>query len=542
MKNVKKILISFLALWLLISPITTLAFYKDETIYTNLRCDGSVKGTLVNNHIYNFDDDNNVNDDSEIKELLNISGAKEYTVNNSNISWESVKKDLYYQGLVKKELPVNVKITYYLNDKKVNPRKILGKKGKIKINLKFSNNSYDPQSNVYTPFVVTLGTMISNKNNHNISITNGKISNTGNNSMVVALAAPGLYDSLKINEFKTMDEVQLSYETTNFSLNNIYMISTPKLLSNADLAIFDKMSSLNSSLNFLENNMTKIVDGVNKLADGSEKIAYGANIIYDKLNIALEEVKKINIDSSKITDGVKIIGTSLEDVKKILTESDKVVSLVTVKELEETNKKAITDLENKNNELLPLYNEYNLGSYECINDLIVELKNQGKTDEEIKDIVACKETYELNVRLIKLLNLNTNVINNLNNILIKTIDGIDVVLNHIDYIVTEDENGLNQIDIFLTNTRKGIDKASDVLDNLHSGINDISTGSRTLAVSLNDINNQGIVNKFVNYKNEFITFGDKAKSLAMLSKNYNGYVTDSANNSLFIYKIESLSK
>ena len=52
-KNMKKILASSLVLTLALTPISTLALSKEETVYAKLNSDGSVKSILVNEHLIN---------------------------------------------------------------------------------------------------------------------------------------------------------------------------------------------------------------------------------------------------------------------------------------------------------------------------------------------------------------------------------------------------------------------------------------------------------------------------------------------------------
>ena len=55
--------------------------------------------------------------------------------------WESNGSDIYYQGKSNEELPVSVKVTYYLDGKQISPDDLLGKSGKVKIRYDYTNNS-----------------------------------------------------------------------------------------------------------------------------------------------------------------------------------------------------------------------------------------------------------------------------------------------------------------------------------------------------------------------------------------------------------------
>ena len=289
MKNMNKVISSILISSMLLTPVSTFALTKEEKIYANLNYDGKVEKTTVNNHLFNLEK-GTITDDTELQKILNINGKEKYTLENGIISWNSKGKDIYYQGTSTKTLPITINAKYYLNGKEIKAKDLVGKKGKITIKLNLTNNSYNNYYKQYTPFVVTIGTTLNNKNNSNITITNGKVTSTGNKSMLVAIATPGLYESIGLEQLKDLNSIEINYTTTNFSLNNIYLVTTPKLLSESDLAVFDKMDSLSYSINTLQDSMNKVVLGANDLKVGTEKLAVGANTLVSKYELIYDGI------------------------------------------------------------------------------------------------------------------------------------------------------------------------------------------------------------------------------------------------------------
>ena len=49
---------------------------------------------------------------------------------------------------------------------------------------------------IYVPYAIVTTTILNNTNNKNIKVTNGKIINNGQSSVITAISSPGLYDSL----------------------------------------------------------------------------------------------------------------------------------------------------------------------------------------------------------------------------------------------------------------------------------------------------------------------------------------------------------
>ena len=181
----------------------------------------------------------------------------------------------------------------------MNIKDMLGKKGTVKIVLKYSNNDKHSVNingkyeTLYTPFVIATTTIIPNTNNKNIKVTNGKVITNGTSSVIAAITTPGLYESLKIDKLKGMDTIELSYDTDSFELNAIYSVATPKLIDSSDLEIFDNIDKLYSSINTLTNSSNQLKSGSNKLLQGASQINDGVSQLKDGINSAYNGSKTI---------------------------------------------------------------------------------------------------------------------------------------------------------------------------------------------------------------------------------------------------------
>ncbi len=540
MKNLNKVISGVLISSLLFTPVSTLALTKEETVYTNLNYDGTVEKTIVNNHISNLDK-GKVEDDTELKELLNINGKETYTENNGIITWNAKGKDIYYQGTTDKELPITVDAKYYLDGKEMKAKKLVGKKGKVTIKLSLKNNAYDTRTGLYTPFVVTLGTSLSNKTNSNITITNGKVTSTGNKSMVVALAAPGLYESLGANELKGLDSVEISFDTTSFSLNNIYLISSPKLLSETDMNIFNKMDTLNSSLNTLQVSMDKAVAGANELKAGTKEISTGANTLSTKLEEAQAGIEKLESGSVELTTGLKQIIESLtsakEQLEKTQTSTETVEQMKQLQELQISNNKMIAKIKL----------QYNNDEKQIINAKKAAVECNLQTEENEITLATCLMSKGLTLKQIEtlpyliLLENNNTAISTLTEQINSTVATVDYMLNQLEEALYKAEAGSEQVNSGLTELKAGVAQLSAGAKQLSTGTVEIFNGTDSLASGLEQLNKEGI-NKLSSYGKTVNNYSNKLKTLVKLSKNYNGYSSNSSSNSTFIYKIKSATK
>ena len=261
-----------------LTNINVYALTKNETVYTILNADGSIKKTTINEHLINDEKLDTIYDYTDLNNIVNINGNETYKLEDKKLTWQAYGNDIFYKGTYEDELPVDIKITYYKDDREVSYKDILGDSGNIKIVIKYENkdshNVYVNGKNetLYTPFVVTSSMTLSSDKDKNVSVTNGKVISLGTKEEVVAVMAPGLYESLDIDSLKALDETVIEYETTNFSLPTMYFFVTPKLISSSDINALDNIDDLYDKANLLQSNMDKINAGANSLKEGSNKL------------------------------------------------------------------------------------------------------------------------------------------------------------------------------------------------------------------------------------------------------------------------------
>lgn len=301
-KFVKRIMGLGVITGLMLETFPVWALTKDESIYAKLENNGQVSKVIVSEHLQGTGDKETI-DRTKLENIKNINGDEKYTLNDGKLVWESNGKDIYYQGQTREELPITLKITYYFNGEEKEIKDMLGKKGNVRMVLKYTNNDKHEEyingkyTTLYTPFVVATTTILSNTNNSNIKVKNGKVVGNGTSSVVVLLSTPGLYESLKIDKLKGMDEAEISFDTESFELSSIYSVSTPKLVDKSDLDIFNNIDGLYSSIDTLVSSSNKLRNGSNQLLDGANKLKEGVSKLKDGINTAYN-------GSKQITDGV----------------------------------------------------------------------------------------------------------------------------------------------------------------------------------------------------------------------------------------------
>lgn len=562
MKKFNQVMTLSVATMLLLNPASVFAMTKNETVYSTLNYNGVIEKTTINTRLSDLEKGSIV-DYTKLDDIKNINGREKFSLDSGTLTWKSTGKDIFYQGKITEELPIKVTAKYYLNGEEVNPKKIKGKSGNVKIVYSFTNESYDKSSGMYTPFVVTTTSIINSDNNTDIDISNGKVVNTGTKNIVTGISAPGLYDSVGLNELKDMDKVTITYNTTKFSMNEVYFVITPKLLSEVDVNMLSKVDSLNSSLNTLQTGMNELQNGSSTLNDGAKKIENGTKGLNDGLKSATNGMQEVNSGASELNSKVTSINSLVNALVDIMTNGNSTDSeviervnyekqvinsydatiLPKIEQLQTLylgNVQAINTLKNTNESISQVYNQYSLGNFKLdstdtralpiLSEYFTNiLTSQEMSSEEIKstitNLTTVKKTYEGNLQLITLLEGN-------NQALLTSKDLIGTVSSKL----SELNEGTNKLSNGTKQINDGLTKLYSGSNELLSGTSNLSNGTNTLNEGIIKINNEGI-SKLTEYGNKAVIYKNKVKTLTNLSKNYKGFASTNSDSTLFIYKI-----
>ena len=529
-KNMKKM--KTLAAAFTIGALSLISFSasaaKTETIYTNMDYSGNVKKTTISNHIENTKE-GEISDNSLLTNILNVNGSENFTQNDTHVTWYAKGKDIFYTGTTKEAQPINIVTKYYLDGKETKAEAMIGKSGKVKIEISLINNSLLCTNKTFTPYVVALGTMMDSDTNKNITITNGKVTDTGTRSMLLAISAPGLYEYTNINEFKNLNKVTIIYETTDFEINDIYMIASPKILSELDLRIFDKLDELSTSINTLSSSMDALEEGAKKLSDGTNSLLTNTGVFNEKLKTASNALTQIANGTTKLVDGVDEMLTTLEDVKTMMEDKDIAGSLANLKVLKATNESTIEKLTKP--EVEAAYKGYLMKATETEDEMVARLTKMGIPTEKIEVLKTAKSTYELKLLLTSNNEAVKEMITNLED-LSDLLDTLRAKLEEIKEMKTKVEYlnaSLNEVSIGLT-------KLSKASSQINTGIASLNDGAIKVSQGTSELNAQGI-KTLANYTNKIVTYGNKLENLVNLSKSYNGFASNNADNTLFVYKL-----
>lgn len=518
-KNMKKILASSLVLTLALTPISTLALSKEETVYAKLNGDGSVKSILVNEHLINNEKLDSIEDYSELEDILNINSNHTYTKKDNLLTWDSKGSDIFYQGISKKETPVTENITYKLNGEDISLNDLIGKSGKVEITIKYNNTDKHiiNKQTLYTPFVVTTATMISEANNSDITVTNGKVVNNGSSFIVVGLSTPGLYESLGLQELKGLDTVKISYNTTKFELSSIYSVVTAKLIDNSDLDIFSKLNTVYSSVNKLQDSMNQIESGSKTILGNLKTIDEGSSLISENLNTVVEKLEQIKEGSASLDTNLEQIIMTLDNVIASFNSSENQAKIESIKTLIATNTNTITKLTEGNANSKLAYEKYHL-------DMLTYAQVEAMRSDLVSAKYNFENNYDTNNNLIYLLTKNNEALTSS----LETLNSIQSQITTLDGYLKQMKTGTNTLKDGTSMLYSGVSVLNTKMKELSDGTSKLQNGMNTLNTGITTFNQQGI-NTLSNLVTKANSISSKASTLMKLGEEYQTFDTKGEN-------------
>lgn len=288
------------------SAVPDAEIYKDETVYVLTGADGTVQKIIVSDWIKNAIGADSVEDQSGLSDIEAVKGEGSYTLGGDNTYvWDAQGNDIYYQGNIEKELPVELAVTYWLDGKTVSPEELAGKSGKVTIRFDYTNQQYEyveidgKQEKIYVPFAMLTGILLDNDKFTNVEVSNGKLINDGDRTAIVGIAFPGLQENLAVDSEKLEipDYVEITADATDFALGMTVTLATNELFQESGAGDLDSIGDLRESLG-------ELTDAMNQLMDGSSQLYDGLCTLLDKSGELVEGIDQLAAGAKTLKDGV----------------------------------------------------------------------------------------------------------------------------------------------------------------------------------------------------------------------------------------------
>lgn len=279
---------------------------KDETVYMLAGADGTVQKIIVSDWIKNAMAADSLEDKTELSDIENIKGDESFTLGGDNSCvWDAQGNDIYYQGNIEKELPVQMSVCYTLDGQAIAPEALAGQSGHVTIRFDYQNMQHEEvlldgkTEKIYVPFTMLTGMLLDTEVFRNVTISNGKLINDGDRIAVVGIAFPGLQEDLAISKEKLdiPDYVEISADVENFEMGMTMTLATTELFGAIDS---DKLD-----LHELSDAMAELTDAMDQLMDGSSQLYDGLCTLLEKSGDLVSGINKLAEGTAQLKAGAE---------------------------------------------------------------------------------------------------------------------------------------------------------------------------------------------------------------------------------------------
>ena len=302
---------------------------KDESVYVKADAAGRPTEKTVEVVLKKIEGTDPIEDRSNLREIKNTEGNEEYTeAGEGRYLWQNNGEDIHYKGKSDEALPVNVRITYYLEGQEVSAEQIAGKTGKVKIRFDYENSTD-------VPFMVLSAAMLPADVFSDVEVTNGRLMDLGDQKAVIGFAFPGLMDTLKLVDYEPTEEIELpeyveiEARAEEFALDFTASVVSTGLFEDLEDKDLEDLDQLPEDMEELTDASTEIRDAAQELADGGSEFGDYLSQYFDGLSQLSEGTDSLDQgltllsqNISKIAEGSKGLQEGLSQVDQSLAKVD----------------------------------------------------------------------------------------------------------------------------------------------------------------------------------------------------------------------------
>lgn len=289
---------------------------KEETVYVQADAAGRPTKKTVEVALKKIRGEDPIEDCSNLRDIKNTEGDEEFSeAGEGRYLWENHGEEIRYKGESDQPLPVDVKITYYLEGTEVTPAQIAGKTGAVRIRFDYDNHTD-------VPFMVLSSAILSGDVFSDIEVTNGRILDLGDQKAVIGFAFPGLMDSLQLANYEPTEEldlpeyVEIEARAVDFALDfTATVVST---------GLFDELEDEDlKDLEDMADDMDELTDASSELADAAGELADGGATFGEYLDQYFGGLSKISEGSSALDEGLTLLGQNIGKLTKGASQLEK---------------------------------------------------------------------------------------------------------------------------------------------------------------------------------------------------------------------------
>lgn len=326
---------------------------KTETVRIKADRYGNKKEVTVETTLKALKEGDVIEDFTTLTDIKNKEGDEEYTLSDDGtIIWQNKGSDIKYRGKTDKELPITVKVTYYLEGKQVTAEEIAGKSGNVKIRFDYQNNTagYFTEDGVKTkgtvPFAAISAVFLNGEKFADVEVENGKAVKADGDIVAMGYALPGLSRGLNLKGYEATKEidlpeyVEISAYTTDFQIEYTATVFTNGLfedIKNSDLKDIDDLRS----------DLDDMQEGVDKMSDAGGKLSQGFGEFKKYLKEYSDNVDTLSKWSGSVVEALSAsrgLEAGLTDLSRNVTALNGEISALDIPSLDRESQNAVNDI------------------------------------------------------------------------------------------------------------------------------------------------------------------------------------------------------
>lgn len=290
---------------------------KSETVNVTADASGNPEEVSVEVELSGISGSDPILDSSILTEIQNTEGDEAYTaVGKARYAWENKGEDIHYKGISKSDLPVSVKIRYYLDGRELQPEAMAGQSGKVKIRIEYTNNTSETvklpsgeQRETCVPFLMLTAVLLDGEKFSDIEVDHGKVIDLDDQTVVIGYGLPGLEDSLALTDYEPTEDIELPEsveiraQVTDFSLDFTATVASTGLfgdIEEEDLDDLDKVSE----------DMEEFTDASSELVDAAEELSDGGSTFGDYLGQYFGGLSALGQGTSALDEGLQLLAAN----------------------------------------------------------------------------------------------------------------------------------------------------------------------------------------------------------------------------------------
>ena len=322
---------AFLSLALATNPVASSASAsKSETVHVSTDAAGVVTEVTVEDVLLNASASAELPDRTTLTGIVpGDKGLSFRTGADGALTWDADGGDVSYEGTSAAKPPVSVRVGYMLDGATVNPKDLAGATGHLAIRIDYENDSTEVRSidgkdeRLHTPFVCLTAAILDDEVFRNVSVKNGKLVDDKGGLAVIGYAAPGLRQSLDLDEDAELDipeYLQIEADVSGLVLDPIYTIVTPELFGEMDASDLDlgDLGDLGDGTDELRDAMSKLVSGAGSLRDALRQVADGSDQLGGGARALREALSPLPDGLSQLKSGAQSLANQLGEASGVM--------------------------------------------------------------------------------------------------------------------------------------------------------------------------------------------------------------------------------